>query len=133
MKTVYLHRFKQDAQGTFGLLVMDNQQICITCEDPWNNNKQGESCIPAGTYNVVPHSGEKYKNVWRLENVPKRDAILIHNGNTITHTRGCILVGDTLGHVVGRPAVLNSVKTLNKLREILPSNFIIHINDPVKG
>lgn len=130
---IYLHRFKQDAAGTFGLLVLDNKPLCVTCEDPWNDNQNNISCVPEGTYQCVAHNGAKYKNVWRLENVPGREAVLIHNGNTISNTEGCILVGEKLGYLAGRQAILNSVVTLNKLREILPSNFTLTITNLLKG
>jgi Family of unknown function (DUF5675) len=130
---IHLHRFKQDASGTFGLMVLENEPLCVTCEDPWNDNKPNISCIPEGTYQCVPHDGAKYKNVWRLENVPGRDAILIHNGNTTNNTEGCILVGSALGYLIGKPAVLNSVMTLNKLRKILPDNFTLTITNLLKG
>lgn len=132
MTHLYLHRFAQAATGTFGVLTLDHEPIAVTCEDPWEDNDTGVSCIPEGTYKCVPHSGEKYKNVWRLENVPNRSAILIHQGNTIRDTQGCILVGDKLGYVVGRPAILNSVKTLKKLQVMLPKEFTITINS-MKG
>ncbi len=132
MTHLYLNRFAQSDSGTFGVITLDNKPIAVTCEDPWKDNKTGESCIPEGTYKCVPHSGEKYKNVWRLENVPNRTAILIHNGNTIKDTQGCILVGEKLGYVVGRPAILNSKRKLTELQATLPKEFMITINS-LKG
>lgn len=127
---LYLHRFQQDSGGTFGILTLGGKvPLCLTCEDPWNDNKNNISCIPEGIYECRPHSGTRYKNVWWVENVPGRSAILIHQGNTTKNTEGCILVGDKLGRVSGRPAVLNSVKTLNKLRQILPDRFTLHITN----
>lgn len=51
--------------------------------------------IPAGTYEITPHSGEKYKDVVCLHNdyVPKSRAILIHQGNYPKNTQGCLLIG----------------------------------------
>jgi len=126
-KQVYLYRTDKTAKGVFGVMVMDNQAIALTCEDPWNDNKTGVSCVPEGSYECVPHFGAKYKNVWRLENVQGRSAILIHNGNTHENTRGCILVGNKFGILAGTPGILNSKKTLDKLRGQLPSKFTIHI------
>lgn len=130
MTHVYLHRFQQDSRGTFGLMTLGGRvPLCLTCEDPWNDNKNNISCIPEGVYQCRPHSGAKYKNVWWVEDVPKRSAILIHQGNTTKNTEGCILVGDRLGTVGGRPAVLNSVATLNMLRATLPDHFTLHITN----
>ena len=130
---VILKRFRSDAQGTFGELSMNGKHLCYTCEDPWNDNKPGESCIPAGGYDCVPHSGTLYKNVWEVTKVPGRSAILIHNGNTIRDTRGCILVGDTLGEVDHLPAVLNSRNTLDLLRGRLPGSFYLQIEEAFDG
>jgi hypothetical protein len=126
MKLV-LHRFQQNEKGTFGLLTRNDDALCLTCEDPWRDNKKSISCIPPGQYAVTKHNGTKYKNVWRLLDVPGREAILIHQGNTQEHTKGCILVGDSLGMVGGNPAVLNSLSTLNYLRSILPDNFTLYV------
>lgn len=51
--------------------------------------------IPAGTYEITPHSGSKYKDVVCLhnENVPKSRAILMHQGNYPKNTQGCLLIG----------------------------------------
>lgn len=53
--------------------------------------------IPAGLYNLVPHTGSKYKRVVRLynEDVPQSRAILIHQGNSPKDTIGCLLAGST--------------------------------------
>lgn len=69
-----------------------------TLEDAWRDNKPNVSCVPEGTYQVKPHGWEektpfKYKQVWQLQRVPGRSAILIHAGNTHQDTEGCILVG----------------------------------------
>ena len=130
MKTYTLQRLRQSNLGTFGELRNEQGQLlCVTCEDPWNDNQRGESCIPAGLYTCLPHSGVKYKDVWEVVNVPNRSAILIHNGNTIRDTQGCILVGSAFGEVEHLPAVVNSKATLNRLRKELPSCFTLVVKD----
>ncbi|OGS37274.1 MAG: hypothetical protein A2293_05390 [Elusimicrobia bacterium RIFOXYB2_FULL_49_7] len=44
-----------------------------------------DSRIPAGTYNVGPHSGPKWQGVMGLENVLGYKGILIHPGNYPNH------------------------------------------------
>lgn len=125
-----LYTLRSDESGTFSELLMGNERLCVTCEDPWNENEKGKSCIPGGMYQFVPHTGPEYQDVWRAVGVPGRDGILIHNGNTIKDTRGCILVGSQFGKIDGMPAVLNSRKTLDMLREALPERFIMTIRRP---
>lgn len=127
MTDVFLDRFKSDDNGTFGIMTYDGQYLCHTCEDPWKNNMPSQSCIPAAKYDVIPYSSPKFPNVWLIQNVPDRFSILIHNGNTIIDTRGCILVGDSMGYIDGLPAVLNSVKTLEMLKLQLPNLFNLTI------
>jgi hypothetical protein len=111
-------------------------------DGPGGQRREGslvESCIPDGDYILEPHSSPRYpeeqgRGVWYIENpylgvyAPGkrpagqtwgRDAILIHSGNTTDHIEGCILVGASHGTLNGKPAVLDSVRTLARLREIL--------------
>lgn len=124
-----LLRDKSTKGGTLGTLYLNGKQLCYTLEEPWNDNKNHISCIPEGTYKCTPHNTINHRNVWVLNNVPKRSGILIHSGNTINDISGCILVGERIGTLNGLPAVLNSRLALNKLRGILPKEFIIRIVD----
>lgn len=124
-----LQRSAMSIEGTFGILSLAGIPLCVTCEDPWLDNRRNISCIPAGTYKCVPHNGTKYKNVWRLLNVEARSAILIHAGNTEDDTQGCILVGRKIGKLGGKPAILESRAALNHLRETLPEEFTLEIRD----
>ena len=129
MNKVTLHRVLSSDKGTFGVLIYKNKPVCVTCEDPWNDNKTGVSCIPFGEYKASPHFGEKYKDVWILNGVKGRSAILIHNGNTIKDTQGCILVGEYFTDFSGNPGIANSRLTLDKLRKLLPKEFNLVIID----
>lgn len=55
--------------------------------------------IPAGEYDVVPHSSADYPNAYRLHNsqVPDNRGILIHSGNSPGQTKGCLMPGSTRG------------------------------------
>ena len=130
MQTLKLIRGETSESGTFGELWMGNEFLCVTCEDPWHQNMRGNSCIPRGLYECKPHSGQKYKNVWEVCDVPGRSAILIHNGNTISDTQGCILVGKAKGVFPGgMPGITHSRETLDMLRHKLPSYFRIEITE----
>lgn len=74
-----------------------------TLELPWRNNERNISCIPNGAYPLLARTFGRYfeaykrrfKHEFALEvsAVQGRGAILIHTGNVIGHTRGCILIG----------------------------------------
>ena len=118
-------------EPSYGMLVRnDNRPDCIRgsfyldgehfhiLERPWRNNTRNESCIPAGTYEAqfLPRSTSgKYRNVFWLKDVPGRGGILIHNGNLVDHTRGCLIIGKRRGTLAGKPAVLNSRTALLEL------------------
>jgi hypothetical protein len=124
---IEIRRYDKSSSGTLGTFWMDDTFLCYTLEDPDNNNAKGVSCIPEGTYPVIKHNGARFHDVWILENVPNREAILIHAGNTIKDTRGCILVGQKVGTLQGLPAVLESRQALDFLRKRLPHNFTLTI------
>lgn len=128
---VRLIRGASSDKGTFGMMVLDGEPLCVTCEDPWNDNKPNISCVPAGLYRCVEHNGAKFKNVWRLLDVPGRSAILIHNGVNINHTEGCILVGRGFFDFANLPGITDSRLTLDMLHVKLPGEFNLKIyNQP---
>lgn len=120
---VKLTRDYQDLTGTHGQMSLDGEILCFTLEEPWRDNQKKISCIPKGIYQCVPHNGAHFKNVWHVTGVQNRDAILIHAGNTLADTEGCILVGQ----VRTEGGVGQSQAALKKLREILPDNFALEV------
>jgi hypothetical protein len=107
-------------------------EICKTLENPYLDNKPFLSAIPCGLYNVrkytsPPGSKKDYRNIWQVIDVPGRDLVLIHNGNTESDTTGCILVGEKLGILNDQLAVLSSKKTLTLLQQRLPDSFKLRI------
>lgn len=127
---INLQRLYMGRDCTIGTLEVDGRILCYTLEDPWLNNRPLESCIAAGEYNVDPFSGDRYQNVWQVQDVPGRSAILIHVGNTALDTQGCILVGKVVGELKGMRAVLHSARTLSNLKGIIgPNSFILHVRN----
>lgn len=118
-QTLTLKRTSDDGKRTIGTMVVGNTTL-FTLEEPWKDNANGISCVPPGTYPVVPHGwhGEpvKFKQAYRLTNTGPRVAILIHSGNTTDDIEGCILVGMSKGKLNGKDAVLRSRDALNLLR-----------------
>lgn len=127
-----LKRINSGPDGTFGEIRYKGEVLCVTCEDPWNDNKPRISCIPKGVYKVVRHGWAKdtpvkFKRVWELLNVPGRSAILIHAGNTQADTIGCILAGTSYGNIDGKPGIVGSRAAIDKLRNILPESFTLRV------
>ncbi len=102
--------------------------VCSTLELPWKDNARNVSCIPEGTYQFAKRKiGSFYARYSKrlghdftiqVKGVPDRDYILVHIGNVLEDTRGCVLVGRRfrLGAV---PLVDNSAETYRELYSIL--------------
>lgn len=108
-------------RGSFNL---DGEHFHVL-ELPWRNNARNASCIPPGTYEArfLPRSTSgKYRNVFWLQDVPGRSGILIHSGNVVAHTRGCLIIGKRRGTLAGQPAVLNSRTALLELAALTGQN-----------
>ncbi len=133
------------AEATLGHLIAGELRVC-TLEEYWHPDPDGpggqkrdgklvESCVPDGTYQLLPHDGAKFKDVWVLvnpmlgvyrspENIPPaqnwgRSAVLIHSGNSTSDIEGCCLVGRRLGIEANKPWIYESRDALDALRAIL--------------
>lgn len=82
-------------KGTFGVLLIEGRLFCYTLERPFLYNIKNLSCIPSGSYRCIYHVGNT-KSGYLLQEVPDRSGIMIHPGNTIADTAGCILLGEGL-------------------------------------
>ena len=71
--------------------------MCDTLENPYINNERNISCIPEGEYKVrlrlARESATRDYLHLLVQDVPSRDWILFHRGNSAKDTSGCILVG----------------------------------------
>jgi hypothetical protein len=136
-------RYAYAATHTAGLLIAGAVKM-HSLEEPWIPDPDGpggqrrmpgrpESCVPDGLYELVPHDGTKFRNVWALHNpdlgvwatqVPAglaygRSAILIHVGNSTDDIEGCIVTGMRSGINEGKPWVYESLRAITLLRELL--------------
>lgn len=138
-----LIRLKDDGVRTIGKLYAGDDLVLHTIERPWQNNDpagDGDeliSCVPPGTYDLVPHSSTKFGQTWALVNrqlqvvhqpadFPKnrqgnwRAAILIHSGNWVKDVIGCIAVGRGAAHTPpNEPMVTQSRPAMSDLRKLL--------------
>lgn len=126
---ITIRRWAHTPHGTFGTLTFGNF-TCYTVERPWLNNQPRVSCIPDGNYTASWYNSPKFGRTLALVGgtvslfpAPnaQRSAILIHQANTMDELQGCVGVGDSLGMVKGRWAVLNSAVTLRAFLAEVPN------------
>ncbi len=100
----------ENSEYTTGILYINKDPLAYTLEDPVREKKlYGKTAIPYGKYNLTlrtygsTHENYKWyyqydpdfhKGMIELTDVKGFTAILIHVGNTVDDTDGCILVGD---------------------------------------
>jgi len=90
-------------------------QSVWTLECPWANNQVFISCIPDGSYPLQAFDSPDHPDCWVITPVPGRTGILIHVGNHVKDTQGCILIGQSQ-----EPgAVWNSHQALRQLNYTL--------------
>lgn len=113
-----LLRFASDNRGILGMLCLENCPSCYTLELPYRENLRNVSAIPEGTYPCRIKNSPKRGKCVALENVPGRSDILIHAGNTIKDTQGCILVGTGCEDYRSAKTVTGSRDALESLLEV---------------
>lgn len=97
-------------------------QQCDTLEPQWRDLKtqpkvMGKTAIPKGEYKIVMAPSYKFhRNMPYLLGVPQFEGVMIHPGNTVNDTKGCILVGTK-----NSSGLANSRATFEKIMEILNS------------
>lgn len=122
MKQLRLVRVSEHLNATLGVLCVDGQPTFSTLEDAWNDNERMISCIPCGKYQVVRYNSPKFGECFQVKDVPGRDAILIHAGNTHKDTHGCILLGINFGTLGPETAILSSKLAMNQFMAIMLGN-----------
>ena len=92
---------------TEGKLYIDGAYFCDTLEDTDRGLEQnmsefeinrrkvyGQTCIPSGEYKVILNMSPRFKKILpRILDVKGFEGILIHAGNTVQDSSGCILLG----------------------------------------
>ena len=94
-----LTRTSRQAECTTGVLYLGKERMAHTLEPRWRDlgkeqKVAGQTAIPEGTYEICLEVSARFKRLMPyLMNVPGFTGILIHCGNTVADTEGCILVG----------------------------------------
>lgn len=109
--------------STLGQLFIDGDFKWWTLEDRLHDGPKipGETCIPAGRYQVVMTLSARFKKVMpQLVGVPGFSGIRIHGGNTDKDTLGCILVGGQATTSKGTsPAIAHCAPALADVYQVI--------------
>lgn len=97
---LHVIKLAETPNSTLSKLLVDGLFFCFIIEDGYRKEKQpGETRIPDGTYPISKRTFGRFFNRYKktvpfiphLDNVPNFKDILIHPGNFIADTRGCLL------------------------------------------
>lgn len=129
-----IYRTKQESKGTISanfLNLGDDtfNQFGYNVELPFESNAQMISCIPSGFYPFEKRVSDKRGEYLVILNVPNRTDVLVHVGNFMKDTNGCIL---PCLHYSERPDAqefygTSSRTALRQLYRALPSRGMVHI------
>ena len=111
-----LERHERTDAHTLGRLVAGDQ-VWVTMEPPWRDNAPNVSCIPPGVYGVRLRQSPRFGLRYWLQGTAPRTFVLIHAGNTVRHTLGCILPGMRAGWIGDKRAVLVSRRAVGQIEE----------------
>lgn len=133
---IVLTRTAYNVDCTLSELVAGHTKL-FGIEQPWNNNEKGHSCIPDGTYDLVPYYSNKHKAwTWCFHNaalgiwadpdmIPVyaeangRSVCEIHSANWADQLEGCLALGLSHGILDNKQAVLNSKAAIQALITVL--------------
>jgi hypothetical protein len=131
---ITLTRIRQTKDSTLGSLTVKNF-YCYTLEDGRREEKEaGKTRIPAGKYRLALryYGGfyQRYSELYRdphpmieICDVPDFSDVLIHRGNKVDDTRGCILVGERFSLVGADYELYDSARAYDALRKALIPEF----------
>ena len=118
---ITVERFSETDIDDIGKVYVDGQFICYSIENPDRDKKIIDiTAIPEGTYKVGKRLSPHFNcEVPWIMDVPGFQDVLIHWGNTVTSTHGCLVVGMRIGQLDGQRAVLDSKIAWDKLSKII--------------
>lgn len=100
MKRLTLTRTSRQEGYTTGILHQEEKLLCYTLEPTWRDLKSekkvmGQTAIPEGKYRIRMSPSQKFHRMMPyLMDVPNFTGVMIHPGNKVEDTKGCILVGE---------------------------------------
>jgi hypothetical protein len=120
MALIKVERFIHHPDCEISRVYVRDKFFCFSIEDAARTTKiPKETCIPLGTYDLgvrfSPYFSPKlgHDMIW-VQNVPGFQYILIHTGNTITDTEGCLILGKTIGTLQGKDGIVRDAVLTSK-------------------
>lgn len=128
-----LERYCYSETETEGIMWLNANEYVYTLERPWRSGAPGgvsfESCVPDGSYELIPHQRPNGDNVFALRNPdhsvyytkeergskPGRYLILIHPANYVEQVVGCIAPGMVRTIYDNKRMVANSREAMRKI------------------
>lgn len=102
--------------------LFENKQVVGLEDEPRDKKVNGETRIAAGLYEVVISMSNRFKRLLiEVLEVANFAGIRAHSGNIEENTDGCLLVGNEVGVLNGKTAVLNSKNTYEHLHSTVDS------------
>lgn len=119
---------------TTGVLYLKGELLGHTLEPQWRNLSQsakvaGQTAIPEGMYRIElamsPHFGRKMPY---LREVPGFTGVMLHWGNKVSDSKGCILVGERERFDTLRHSRVTFEKLFRRLEEASRSGETIYLS-----
>jgi len=117
VEIIHLQSYVPD--GTFGVVRINGELVCLSLEPPWRNNQRDISCFPEGQYIARRIKSPRFGETFQLIGVPGRDHIEFHIGNTVDDTHGCILLGSYLAMFGNRKGIARSQRAFDHFMVML--------------
>ena len=128
INTVRIIRLEENYTfGTFGSLLINSQLYCTTLEPRDELNASFISSIPEQQYTCKKVISPIFGETFQIMNVPERDKVLFHPGNTVDQTFGCVILGEYPGKLKDERAVLNSGYTFRRFMNIFTKVNEFHL------
>ncbi len=132
-------KIRDTPDSTISVVKVDDEFVCFCLEDgPREIKVKHETRIAGGTYNLKRRTWgkfyERYKRryghqfVWEVDKVPGFSDILIHTGNSVDHTSGCLILGCMIGMSGDRFTVHDSAKAYRKFYDMTKDQSHIILN-----
>ena len=117
--------------GSFGKMRIDKQVFADTLEPYQRANKRFLSLFPAGQYLCKRVHSPKFGETFEIYFIEDRDNIVFHWGNFDENTEGCVILGNGIGVIGDRRAILNSKNTFKKFMRALDhvDEFVLTVTD----